>query len=129
VYYVGLDEKRHAFPNSRVFFTWFSDFASVQPVTAQRLGQYALGANVTYRPGNRMVKFTTDPKVYTVSRGGVLRWVKTEELARAFYGMSWNQNIDDIGDTFYTNYRFGSDISSNTDYNPATEMAMSVTID
>ncbi len=121
VYYIGVDGKRHAFPNSRLFMTWYNNFDSVQEVSTSVLGQFTLGTNVQYRPGVRMVKFATDPKVYAVSRGGVLRWVKSEELARAFYGDNWNQKIDDIPDTFYTNYTFGADINSSSDYNPESE--------
>lgn len=129
VYYIGADGKRHAFPNSRVFFTWYANFDEVRAVTAERLGQYALGSNVTYRPGARMVKFTTDPKVYAVGRGGVLRWVATEELAVTLYGSNWNTKIDDIPDAFYTNYTFGADISAASDFNVSAELEANVTLD
>lgn len=125
VYYIGNDGKRHSFPNSRVYFTWYSNFDSVQEVAPDALSQYPLGTNVTYRAGVRMVKFTTDPKVYAVARGAVLRWIKTEALAQAFYGNDWNQKIDDIADAYYTNYTFGIEINSMTDYSPATELAHS----
>ncbi len=129
VYYIGTDAKRHAFPNGRVFATWYANFDDVKSVTVERLGQYALGANITYRPGARMVKFTTDPKVYAVGRGGVLRWVKTEAAAIALYGNDWNKKIDDIADAFYANYNFGTDVETTTDFNPVTEMTTSVTFD
>lgn len=125
VYYIGRDGKRHAFPNSRVFFTWYGNFDSVTEVPLATLSNYQLGANVLYRAGVRMVKFTTDPKVYAVARGGVLRWIKTEELARAYYGNEWNKKIDDISDSFYTNYSFGSEINLTSDYNPEAELANS----
>lgn len=125
VYYIGNDGKRHAFPNSRVYFTWYGNFDSVQEVSSTVLSGFLLGTNVTYRPGVKMVKFATDPKVYAISRGGILRWVRTEELARAYYGDAWNTKIDDIPDTFYTNYTFGADINTVTDYNPANELANS----
>lgn len=76
-----------------------------------------------------MVKFTTDPKVYVVARGGSLRWVTTENLASAYYGTAWNTKIDDISDVFYTNYSFSADVSSVADYSPTTELAAAVTID
>jgi hypothetical protein len=129
VYYVGTDGKRHAFPNSKVFFTWYQNFNGVQVITADQLAAYPLGKNVTYRPGVRMVKFTTDPKVYAVAQGGDLRWISTEAIASAYYGASWNQMIDDIPDTFYTNYTFGAAINSAGDYSPTAEMAAAVTID
>lgn len=129
VYYVGAGGKRHAFPNSRVFATWYENFDQVKAVTQERLGQYMLGQNVTYRPGSKMVKFTTDPKVYAVGRGGVLRWVKSEEAAIALYGADWNKNVDDIPDAFYLNYTFGTDIASATDFSPIDEMTLTPTFD
>lgn len=121
VYYIGKDGKRHAFPSSRVFFTWYSNFASVISVEPQELSVFPLGENVKYRAGVRMVKFSTDPKVYAVARGGVLRWITSESLARTYYGDAWNTHIDDIPDSFYANYTFGSDIVETGDYNPEAE--------
>lgn len=126
VYYVGEDNKRHAFPSSRVFFTWYSDFSSVEEVDVETLSAIPLGANVRYRAGVRMVKFTTDPKVYAVSRDGLLRWIRTEELARAYYGDAWNTQIDDMPDSFYTDYIFGEDINEVADYNPEAEFQNSM---
>jgi hypothetical protein len=129
VYYYGSDEKRHAFPNSKVFFTWYDDFDSVVTVTPEVMGSIMLGTNVTYRPGVRMVKFTTVNKVYAVSGGGVLRWVTTEEVATALYGEDWNTKIDDIPDTFYTNYAFGNDVSSADGYGVESEKDAAPIID
>ena len=125
VYYVGKDGNRHAFPNSRIFFTWYGGFESVEEVALTTLSTFPLGTNVQYRAGVRMVKFTTDPKVYAVSRGGLLRWIKTETLARAYYGNTWNTRVDDIPDSFYDNYTFGDDLTAVADYNPETERAHS----
>ncbi|MBI1907859.1 hypothetical protein HYS28_00365 [Candidatus Uhrbacteria bacterium] len=117
VYYVGADGKRHAFPNPAVYFSWFCDFSNVQIVSAEDLAAIEFGANITYRPGYRMVKFQTSPKVYAVDRLGVLRWVATEELATALYGEDWNTKIDDISDAFFGNYTFGTPISDAAEYN------------
>ncbi len=129
VYYIGVDGKRHAFPNSKVFFTWYGNFDSVEEVPDAELTAFPLGLNVTYRPGVRMVKFTTLDKVYAVSAGGVLRWIGTEAVARALYGDDWNTKIDDIADTFFTNYSFGADIMSATEFNPTLETSTKVTFD
>lgn len=117
VYYIGADGKRHAFPNDKAFFTWYCDFTGVQTVSADKIAQIPLGSNVTYRPGYRMVKFATDPKVYLVTLGGVLRHVATEEVARSLFGSFWNTYIDDVSDAFYVNYTFGSAISDAKDMN------------
>lgn len=129
VYYVGSDAKRHAFSNSKVYFTWYANFSSVQDVSASAMSSYALGRNVTYRPGIRMVKFTTVNTVYAVTRGGLLRPIASEAIARVLYGTNWNQQIDDIGDAFYTNYTFGASINNASDYSPAGESAAITTVD
>ncbi|MEK7473201.1 MAG: hypothetical protein AAB668_00515 [Patescibacteria group bacterium] len=123
VYYVSTQGKRHAFPNAKVYFTWYPDFSGVQLINETQMAGIPLGMNVTYKPGVKMVKFTTDLKVYAVEKGGNLRWVTSEALAIALYGTAWNTMIDDIDDAFYVNYRFGNDISSTADYNPATAKA------
>ncbi len=129
VYYIGADGKRHAFPNSKVYFTWYENFDAVQTVSPATLSSYALGKNVTYRPGSRMVKFATLNKVYAVATDGALRWVKTEEIASTLYGATWNTLVDDIPDTFYLNYSSGPDIDTASAYNPTNELAAHPTFD
>ncbi|TAL19909.1 beta-mannanase [Patescibacteria group bacterium] len=75
-----------------------------------------------------MVKFVSWPKVYVVSRNGLLRWVTSESIAVSLYGSDWNQKIHDISDAFFSNYQFGSDITSASDYNPANETSVVSTI-
>jgi hypothetical protein len=123
VYYIDPDGMRHAFPNSKVYFTWYADFSQVQLVNATQLASIPLGKNVTYKPGVKMVKFTTDNKVYAVAKGAVLHWVSTQDLAASLYGSSWNTNIDDINDAFHGDYTFGADVKSSTDFNPTTVQA------
>ena len=129
VYYHGADGKRHAFPNERVFFTWYADFSSVAEVSATELAALSLGKNVTYRPGVRMVKFTTENKVYAVDRAGVLRWVTTEGIAISLYGADWNKKIDDISDVFFSNYPKGTAITSSTDFAPGAATTAATSID
>ncbi|MFA5946605.1 MAG: hypothetical protein WC813_01130 [Patescibacteria group bacterium] len=120
VYYRASDGTRHAFPNERVFLTWYSDFSSVTEISSSDMAALQLGKNVTYRPGVRMVKFTTDNKVYAVDQGGVLRWVSSEAMAMSLYGSDWNKKIDDIADVFVSNYdRTGAEIMNDSDYSPS----------
>jgi hypothetical protein len=110
VYYCGADHKRHAFPNEHIYFSWFTDFDGVITVSDAELASASLGANVTYRPGVRMVKITTDPKVYAVDKGGSLRWVPDEATAKKLYGDAWNKKIDDVPDAFFFDYKIGEQI-------------------
>ena len=81
VYYVGNDGKRYVFPNDKTYLTWFDTFSYVRKISDEELSAKPLGGNVTYKPATRLVKIDTDPKVYAVTRGGVLRWIKTEQIA------------------------------------------------
>ena len=111
VYYCGADGYRYVFGNESVYFTWFQDFTDVKTLTDTELAQIPLGHKlITERPGIKMVKIQTDPKVYAIARGGVLRWIKDEATAKKLYGDNWNKQIDDIPDSLFTNYALGGPI-------------------
>jgi len=121
VYYYADDGKRHPFTNERSYFSWFSDYSTLDIVSNGFMAALPLGDNVTYKPGYKMVKFPTDNRVYMVSRGAVLRPVADENTAIAFYGSTWNLAIDDISDAFYLDYTFGDTVYDTDDYDPAEE--------
>jgi hypothetical protein len=129
VYYVASDGKRYVFPNEKIYLSWFPDFDDVLSLSESELVSLPLGGNVLYRPGILLVKITTDPKVYAVAEGGVLRWVKTEAIAQALYGNDWNKLIDDVPDSFFTNYQIGNDIDDESEYDPEGEADSIDTID
>jgi len=123
VYYYGADGFRYVFGNDKVYFTWYDNFDSVRWLSDADLGTIQIGGNVTYHPGTRMVKINSDPKTYAVGQGGTLRWVTSESVAIAMYGATWNKQIDDVPDSFFSNYAHGADITSTTDFIPATVKA------
>ncbi len=123
VYYMGADGLRYVFPNDKTYFTWYDDFDSVEWISDSDLAKIQIGGNVTYKPGVRMVKITSDPKTYAVAGGGVLRHVGTEEVAIDLYGSSWNTMIDDVPDGFFTNYTLGDAIDTVGDYDADNEEA------
>ena len=110
VYYLGADSKRYVFPNEQTYFSWYSDFSSVVTIPQAELESYSLKANVTMRPGTKLVKITTNPKVYAVTSNGTLVGIPDEATATTLYGANWNKRIVDVSDAFFTNYT----ISSNT---------------
>jgi hypothetical protein len=120
VYYCGADGKRYVFPNEKTYRTWYSDFSGVSVITDEALASIPIGGNVTYKPGVRMVKITTSPKVYVVDTGGVLRGIASEDVAQQLYGSTWNQQIDDVPDAFFANYLLGSDVTVASDFTPLT---------
>jgi hypothetical protein len=112
VYYCGADGKRYVFPNAQTYATWYKDFSAVQTITLEDMSKISLGGNVTYRPGIKLVKITTDPRVYAVDRNGMLRLMITPAIAAKYYGAAWNKNVADIPDTFFTNYKIGTSINN-----------------
>lgn len=111
VYYIGLDAKRHPFPNEQIYFTWFENFDNVDVISDTDLAAISLGTPVLTRPGTTMVKIVSDPKTYVVEPGYVLRWVTSESAATGLFGSTWNQRIMDIEPTYFTHFSFGDDIT------------------
>jgi hypothetical protein len=105
VYYLGADNKRYVFPNESTYFSWYTGFSSVKTIPQSELESYSLGANVTIRPGTKLVKITTDPKVYAVTPNGKLHWLPTEAIAKGLFGDMWAKRVVDVPDAFFTNYQ------------------------
>ncbi|MCX6742780.1 MAG: Ig-like domain-containing protein [Candidatus Parcubacteria bacterium] len=112
VYVVGNEGKRHVFPNEPTFFTWFKDFSLIKTVSNDILSQIPLDSNVTVRPGAKLVKIQTDPNIYAVEPGGIIRAIKSEGIARDLYGTSWAKRVLDLPDVFFVNYVKGPDITT-----------------
>src|SRR3972149_12103419 len=117
VYYYGADGKRYVFPNEKTYKTWYPDFSGVMTITDAELAAIQIGGNVTYRPGVKMVKITTDPKVYVVDANGVLRGIPSEAVAADLYGSAWNTMVEDVSDAFFTNYTVGAALVTAADFN------------
>lgn len=110
VYWVGPDNFRHAFPNERIYFSWYQDFSAVQEVTAEELASYPLGKNVLYRPGSRLIKIPSVPEVYAVEPFGLLRNLPSETVAEQLYGEDWSKKVDDIDISFFFDYTIGGTV-------------------
>ncbi len=108
VYYLGADGKRYVFPNEATYFSWYSDFSKVVTISQSELEALPLGKNVTVRPGTKLVKITTNPKVYAVTPGGVLIAIPDEATAKTLWGDNWAKRVIDVPDAFFTNYTIGS---------------------
>lgn len=114
VFYIAQDGKRYTFPNQDVYFSWHKDWTAVKTIPDSDLALLAIGGTVTYRPGTQLVKIQTDPKVYAVEAGGVLRWIETAEIARAIWGKDWGKRVRDVDPAIFPYiYKIGpSSISS-----------------
>lgn len=128
VYYYAANGKRLVFPSSKTYFTWYANFNTVKTVTAGELAAIPLGGNVTYRPGVKLVKITTDPRTYAVASNGTLRWIETEAVAKELYGSDWNTKVDDVADAFFINYTIGASIKNSSDFSPTGQMSAATDI-
>ena len=128
VYYIGPDQKRHAFPNAKIYFSWYSDFRRVEVIDDFEMAMYPLGANVLYKPGSRLVKISDVSEVYAVEPGGVLRNIPSEEVAIALYGKNWSKRVDDLDISFFFDYDIGGVIDV-IDEKPLYPRGTPVTID
>jgi hypothetical protein len=122
--YYAIGDKRYVFPNEKVYFSWYGDFNQVVPVSDAEMASFLIGGNITYRPGTRMVKIQSDPKVYAVTAGGTLRWIASEEAAKGLYGDDWNKKVDDVSDAFFFNYRLGESIMSASDIDSSKDFGV-----
>ncbi|MFA5935817.1 MAG: hypothetical protein WC787_03115 [Patescibacteria group bacterium] len=112
VYYYAQDGKRYVFPNEKTYFSWYNDFSSVKTISDAELAAISIGGNVTVRPGTKLVKIQTDPKVYAVTKCGVLHWVESETIAKNLYGDAWATRVIDVPDAFFVNYTIGSSVAT-----------------
>jgi hypothetical protein len=107
VYYHAVDGKRYVFPDQKTYQTWFSDFSAVKTISAEAMGAISIGGNVCYKPNSRLVKITTDPKVYWVGESCQLRHLASESLAISLFGANWASLVNDLPDPFFVNYAIG----------------------
>ncbi|HLD18224.1 MAG TPA: hypothetical protein VJB99_04105 [Patescibacteria group bacterium] len=112
VYVLDGEERRHAFPHWDIYRTWWDDGEDVAFIDSFHLFLYPLKGNVGVRPGTYLVKRASDPKVYVVEPGNVLRWIETEEIAKTLYGTDWAKRILDLPDATFADYTIGSSLSS-----------------
>ncbi len=129
IFYLASNERRYAFPNEQTFRTWYQDFSRVRTVSDAELARYTYGGNVTYRPGTRLLKRAGDSKIYTVGRGGMLRWITSPAVARAYYGSNWLRLVDELPEPRVADYVFGEPIRAIRDAAPATERTQTSTIE
>jgi len=117
IYYYGSDGQRHTFSNRGTYDSYYKgDFSKVKKVSDSQLSTLQMGYNMTYKPGIKMIKVQSDPRVYAVAEGAVLRWVASEEVAESLYGAKWLTYIDDLNPAFFMDYKAGEPINQAADF-------------
>ncbi len=112
VYYLGADSKRYVFPTEQTYFSWYSDFSGVVTISQSEFETYAPGANVTMRPGTKLIQEVTmetpwkvaSSKVYAIEAGGKKVLIPDAATATTLYGANWEKRIQGVPTAFITNY-------------------------
>ncbi|MBT7350664.1 hypothetical protein HN803_07845, partial [candidate division WWE3 bacterium] len=116
VYFYAADGMRYTFPTQSTYMSWYSNFDGVKTITDDELSAIDLAGNVVIRPGTKLVKITTVPKVFAVQPNGSLAWIETADAAKALYGDNWASMVIDIPDGFWTNYTDSGMVIDGTEF-------------
>jgi hypothetical protein len=117
VYYYGADGKRHGFTSEAVYRSWNgSSYSGVVIISMSQMNAMPVGENVTMRPGTSLVKFMGSSTVYAVEKGGALRPIVNEAVAKAIYGSRWTAYIVELPGSVKKDYSYGEKIDSSSDY-------------
>jgi hypothetical protein len=111
IYYIDENNERRPFWDSNTFFTYADSFDEVVWVTDATLPTMTLGAPMLPKVGVVLVKIQSDPKVYAIDTGDVLRWVPTEEVAISLYGSAWADYVIDLEPTTFARFTVGDDMA------------------
>ncbi len=106
IYYVE-NNKRRAFVNSQVYYTWFSNFDSVQTVTVDQMESIELGNPMPIKANTKLLKFPLNPRVYSVVEGDVIRHIPDEYTANSLFGNGWAKDIIELPEIYYLFYTKG----------------------
>ncbi|MFH1356764.1 MAG: PIN domain-containing protein [bacterium] len=121
LYWYGSDGYRYTIANEDILRSWFPK-SGLQPVinrvTDSDLADIALGGNITYRAGTRLIKIDSDSKIYTVGANGLIHWIQSDEVIAEIFGSRWRELLVVIPDALFTNYSIGDVIESEHDFNP-----------
>ncbi|MFH0951232.1 MAG: CARDB domain-containing protein [bacterium] len=125
VYYLGTNSKRYVFPylNSSnikqdTFGSWNVDQSKIKTISQLTVEGYALGGNVTLRPGTKLIKRASDVTSYAVGFQGKLHKVSIDQRQKLYgigNGLNWEKNdrVVIMPDAFFVNYVMGSDLNNN----------------
>lgn len=109
VYYLDENNVRHLFPTAAVYQSWYNDFSDIATLSQEKIVSYALGKNIAARPGVRLVTFNTDPTIYAVEPGGILKKFSQPEVIAEIYGADWSRRVVKLPDGFFDDYQISDE--------------------
>lgn len=121
VYYVAENSVAFPIPDEITFFSWFASFNKVKSYDQKNIGNALSKTIITIKPGTRIIKFGTQPELYTVSKGARLRWIRDEATLVALFGENWQNYFVNLNYIRRNDYVLGTDIKQPADFNRSAE--------
>lgn len=121
VYYVAENNTAYLVPDEATFFSWFASFAKVKAYDKNIIANPISKTILTVKPGARVIRFGTQPQLYTVGRGARLRWIRNKETLVELFGENWQNYYINLPYNRKNDYTTGLDIAKGTDFNRAAE--------
>ncbi|MEK7167613.1 MAG: hypothetical protein AAB791_01270, partial [Patescibacteria group bacterium] len=113
VYFMDAAGKKHLFPNSDIFWSWYSgDWSGVKfgnttltvaTITMEQFNNISEANHVKMRAG-LLVKFTNSPRIYVASNGGKLHKLESATVAETLFGTDWSKKIKNVQPGFSVDY-------------------------
>jgi hypothetical protein len=116
VFFVEGNRILRPFFDERTFFAWSLSFTDVEVVSPQEASAYLLGAPMLPPAGSMLLQGRGDVRVWLIAPNGVnpsrpiLRWIRTEDVARREFGPEWAGMIHNIAPGAITLADKGADI-------------------
>ena len=120
-YYIGRDGRRHAFPHPSVMDSWYrSGMPPTRTLTMEEIHAIPLGANVTYRPGVKVLQFEGS-SMYVVAGEKMIRVVADAQAVANLYGPRWFNHLVGLSDAHFADYRLSNEpaVMGLSDFNPS----------
>ncbi|MFA5945918.1 MAG: hypothetical protein WC802_03355 [Patescibacteria group bacterium] len=111
IYYLAKDGKRYVFPNESIYYSWYANFNAVKNISCGDLAVLPIGERIMYQPGTDLVKIPSDPSVFAVEDGNVLREIPNEKTAVDLFGTDWNKRVKDVSEAFWPSFTVGKPLA------------------
>ncbi|HWQ99550.1 MAG TPA: hypothetical protein VN397_01735 [Candidatus Methylomirabilis sp.] len=116
-YWYDPNGGRYVFLSDAAVTSWYPDASSrMQETPVAELAIIPLKGTMSHKPAVRLIRFASSPRVYAVSRYGMLRWLTTENVVTALYGTDWKSRVDEISVADYPVYRIGSAVTDEAEF-------------
>ncbi len=111
VYYIAGDGMKYVFPDSKTYYTWYTDFSDVIKVDVAELDMYEDGGVMPYRAGTKLITHMNTAKIYAFNAEGEVQWISSAGVAVSLYGDNWTSLVQDVIPGYFAEYTKNSDLS------------------